>query len=94
MKKEILKKILEKLTPYREMAWDFLLILEESDEEDKDFIDTLYNQILQNIKQIKSKDQLQKIWNELKSIKNKELIENRKDQESLDSLEFLIDNIE
>ena len=94
MKKEILKKILERLTPYREMAWDFLLILEESNEEDKDFIDTLYNQILQNIKQIKSKDQLQKIWNELKSIKDKELIENRKDQESLDSLEFLIDNIE
>lgn len=94
MRKSNLKLILTKLLPYRDLAEEFLLILEETTDEDKDFIDKLYGDIMQNIKEIKSKDQLQKISNELKRIKEKELIEDSKDKQDLEDLESLIDNIE
>ena len=75
MKKETLKLVLTRLQPYRDMAEGFLLILDECKEDDKDLIDNLYNDIVQNIKDIDSKEQLQKISNELKIIKERELIE-------------------
>lgn len=94
MRKETLKLVLTRLQPYRDMAEGFLLILDECKEDDKDLIDNLYNDIVQNIKDIDSKDQLQKISNELKIIKERELIEEWKDKKDIEDLENLISNME
>lgn len=92
MRKDSLKLILTKLKPYRNMAEDFLLMLEES--EDEKLISKLYELIIQNIKQIKSKDQLHRISNELKKIKENESIQDWKDKQDIEELESLIDNME
>ena len=94
MKKDILKKKLEKIKPYRDMASDLLIILDEVDEKNSELIDKLYNKIIENIKKIESKDKLQKISKELKAIRKKELIENKKNKEDIKKIESLIDSIE
>ena len=94
MKKDILKTILEKIKPYRDMASDFLIILDEVDEKNSELIDKLYNKIIENIKKIESKDKLQKISKELKAIRKKELIENKTNKEDIKKIESLIDSIE
>jgi len=93
MKKSLLKAILERISQYRDKAQYFLLMLEESKEEDMVFVDKLYDEIMYNIKQINSKDQLQKISDELKIIKEKELIEEKKSEQELADLESLISSL-
>lgn len=94
MRKETLKLVLTRLQPYRDMAEGFLLILDECNEEDEKLINDLYNDIIQNIKDIDSKEQLQKISNELKIIKERELIEDWKDKRDIEDLENLISNLD
>ena len=94
MKKGILKTILEKIKPYRGMASDFLIILDEVDEKNSELIDKLYNKIIENIRKIESKNKLQKISKELKAIRKKELIENKKNIEDVKKIESLIDSID
>lgn len=94
MRKETLKLVLTRLQPYRDMAEGFLLILDECNEEDEKLINDLYNDIIQNIKDIDSKEQLQKISNELKIIKERELIEDWKDKRDIEDLENLISNMD
>ncbi len=94
MRKETLKLVLTRLQPYRDMAEGFLLILDECNEEDENLVNDLYNDIIQNIKNIDSKEQLQKISNELKTIKERELIEEWKDKKDIEELENLISNMD
>lgn len=94
MRKETLKLVLTRLQPYRDMAEGFLLILDECNEEDEKLINDLYNDIIQDIKDIDSKEQLQKISNELKIIKERELIEDWKDKRDIEDLENLISNLD
>ncbi len=94
MSKETLKLDLTRLQPYRDMAEGFLLILDECNEEDENLVNDLYNDIIQNIKNIDSKEQLQKISNELKTIKERELIEEWKDKKDIEELENLISNMD
>lgn len=94
MKKEILKTILERIEPQREMASYFLLILNEVNKKDKKFINKLYNKIVENIRKIESKDKLRKISKELEIIRKKELNENKKNLEDVKTLEYLINNID
>lgn len=94
MKKEILKTILKRIEPHREMASYFLLILNEVDKKDKKFTNKLYNKIIENIRKIESKDKLRKISKELEIIRKKELNENKKNLEDMKTLEFLINNID
>ena len=93
MKKDILKTILERIKQYRDKAEYFLLMLDECNEDDANFIDKLYNEIVQNIKQIDSEDKLQQIVDELKTIKEMESIEEWKDKEDIEELENLILNM-
>lgn len=93
MKKNFLKRILERIKEYWDQSEYFLLMLDECNEDDGDFIDRLYSEILHNIREIESKDQLQKISDELKKIKEKELVDEWKDQEDIEELENLISNI-
>ena len=90
MKKNFLKRILERIKEYWDQSEYFLLMLDECNEDDGDFIDRLYSEILHNIREIESKDQLQKISDELKKIKEKELVDEWKDQEDIEELENLI----
>jgi hypothetical protein len=72
MRKKLLKTILEKLVPYRDMAEDFIIILDECKEEDQEFIDNLSNEIVKGIRAIKSREKLKKISKEIKKIKREE----------------------
>ncbi|MBO7504639.1 hypothetical protein J6T66_00210 [bacterium] len=66
---------MERIKEYWDQSEYFLLMLDECNEDDGDFIDRLYSEILHNIREIESKDQLQKISDELKKIKEKELVD-------------------
>ena len=61
MRKNLLKTVLEKLIPYRNMAKDFLLILEECEEDEQEFIDKLSNEIIQGIKRNHTRNKKNKI---------------------------------
>ena len=93
MRKSLLKTVLERLVPYRDMARDFLIILRECKEEDQEFIDGLCNEIVKGIREIKSKENLKKISKEIKRIKREEEAELWKSKKDLEELENLIDNI-
>lgn len=94
MRKNLLKTVLEKLIPYRDMAKDFLIILDECEEDEQEFIDKLSNEIIQGIKKIKSREKIDKISREIKKLKRKEESELWKSKKDLDDLENLINNIE
>ena len=94
MRKNLLKTVLEKLIPYRNMAKDFLLILEECEEDEQEFIDKLSNEIIQGIKKIKSREKIDKISREIKKLKRKEEFELWKSKKDLENLENLINSIE
>ena len=66
---QVLKKILEALIPYWEMAEWFLLILNE--EWNNDLKENLYQNIIKEIKNINSKTQQENIKNTLKNLKEK-----------------------
>lgn len=68
-KKETLQKILEALIPYRDMAEWFLLLINE--EQNDELIENLYQEILKNMKNIKSKGQEEKIKAALQKLKEK-----------------------
>lgn len=94
MRKNLLKTVLEKLIPYRDMAKDFLLMLEECEEDEQEFIDKLSNEIMQGIKKIKSREKIDKISREIKKLKRKEESELWKSKKDLENLENLINSIE
>lgn len=94
MSKKLLKTVLEKLVPYRDMAKDFLIILDECEEEDQEFIDRLSNEIVKGIRAIKSREKLKKISKEIKKIKKEEDAELWKSKKDLDELEILINNMD
>lgn len=93
MKKETLKLVLTKLEPYRNMAEDFLLILEECWEEDQELVNKLSSEIVQCIKKIKSKEQIKKITKEISKIKKREEVEIWRSKKDLEELENLINEI-
>ena len=68
-KKQALQKILEALVPYWDMAEWFLLLLQEGNDE---LMLVLYDTIGKEIKNIKNKNQRQKINKALQEIKLKE----------------------
>ena len=68
-KKETLKKILEALIPYRDMAEWFLLLLKE--EWNEKLKEDLYQEILKEIRNINSKSQQENIKNALEKLKEK-----------------------
>ena len=68
-KKETLKKVLEALIPYRDMAEWFLLLLNEDWNED--LKEELYQEILKQIKEIKSSSQQEKIKKAINQLKEK-----------------------
>ena len=72
-KKETLKKILEALVPYRELAQWFLLLLKE--DWNDEIKENLYQIIINEIRQIKDENKIKKIKKSLKIIKEKELKE-------------------
>ena len=90
-RKQILQKILKALVPYRDMANDFLVILEECNDEDEELINKLYLDITENIKIINSKDQIQKISKELRNIQEKELMGRKEEEQYVENLLSLID---
>lgn len=73
------------------MAQDFLAMLREYREEDEELVNKLYIDMCENIKKIKSKDQLQKISSEIKGIKEREMEEKKGEEEYLENLLDLID---
>ena len=75
------------------MAEWFLLMLEE-DEDDEELITNLKKLIIPNIKKIEDKNQKQKIANQLKTLKNKESMENIATKKDLKELEDLISGLE
>lgn len=68
-KKEILQKILEALIPYRNMAEWFLLLLNEDWNEG--LKEELYQEILKQIKEIKSSSQQEKLKKAINQLKEK-----------------------
>jgi len=68
-KRQALQKILEALTPYREMAEWFLLLLTE--EWNDEIGEKLYQEILKEIKKINSGTQQEKIKSALEKLKEK-----------------------
>ena len=93
MRKETLKLVLTKLKPYRDMAEMFLLILEECEEEDQEFVDKLRGEIVQGIRKIESREEIRKITMEIEKIKEKEEVEIRRSKKDLEELENLINDI-
>lgn len=68
-KKETLKKVLETLIPYRNMAEWFLLLLNE--DWNDDLKEELYQEILKQIKEIKSSSQQEKVKKAINQLKEK-----------------------
>lgn len=91
-KKEILEEILEKLIPYRDMAeWFLLLIREDWNEKLKE---DLYQEILKQMRNIKSKTQQDKIKWALKKLKEKaEATTKADEEEAAQMLNDFLDNI-
>ena len=87
-KKQILKKILTALVPYRELAEWFLMLVDENG--DEKLLNVLYTTIYNEIKNINNEKDIKNIKTALKKIKEKEDNENNKEWEYLENL---IDNI-
>ena len=87
-KKQALQKILEALIPYWDMAEWFLLILNE--EWNNELKENLYQNIINEIKNINNKKNRNNIKQALKNIQKKEYLEKQKENEYL---EDLINNI-
>lgn len=83
-KKETLKKILEALIPYRDLAEWFLLLTEKT--KDEELINALYELICNQIKSIKDENKRKSINKALKQIKEKEEEENEGNNEYLENL--------
>ena len=88
LKKETLQKILEALIPYWDLVEGFLLLLKS--DIDENIIDSLYETIESEIKNINNENDRNNIKNVLKKIKEQELKENEKEDKYL---EDLINNI-
>lgn len=69
-KKIVLSKILRKILPYRNLAKWFLLLVEESD--DQNVIDNLYTTIIFQIKSIKWKKEKEILTTALQELREKE----------------------
>lgn len=91
-KTKILQKILEAIIPYREPAkWFLLLIQEDGNDELKE---KLYQEILQQIRNISSKTQQENIKKALKALKKKSNKTIKKDQDEAEKmLNDFINNI-
>lgn len=68
-KKETLQKILNALIPYWEPAEGFLLLLNE--EWNDELLEKVYQEIMKQFKEIKSKDQQENIKNALQKLKER-----------------------
>ena len=97
IKSSVLRKILIELIPVWEPAKWFLLLLNEIEKSESctNLVERLYQQILQNIRAIKSKDQQDQIKTALKRLKEKSELTIQSDQEEAEHMldEFFIDNI-
>ncbi len=83
-KKELLKIILTKLVPYRNLSSWFLILLEN--DADWNLSDSLYPIICKEIKNIKDKEAIEKINVQLKKIKEAELDSEQFDEWFFDDL--------
>ena len=91
-KKQSLKKILEALIPYWEIAEWFLLILNE--EWNNELIENLYKKIINEIKNINSKTQQENIKNVLQKLKKKSEQTTKTDKDEAEKmLDNFIDNV-
>ena len=91
-KKEILEEILEKLIPYRDMAEWFLLLTREDWNEKLQ--EDLYQEILKQMRNIKSKTQQDKIKWALKKLQEKaETTTKADEEEAAQMLNDFLDNI-
>ncbi len=91
-RKQALQKILEALVPYWDMAEWFLLLLQEWWNDN--LIEQLYKQIINEIKNIKTKSKQEKIKKALKSLKQKSDRTIKEDEEWAEQLlNDFIDNI-
>ena len=97
IKASVLRKILTELTPVWEPAKWFLLLLNEmeKDERSSNLVEKSYQEILQNIRTIKSKDQQDQIKTALERLKEKSELTTLSDQEEAEHMldDFFIDNI-
>ncbi len=92
-RKKLLLLILEKLTPYRELAEGFLLLVQES--EDQEFISQLYSLLISQIKAIKSCETKEALKTAIQKLKEKEKALQKKENEEADKLfNDLLDTIE
>ena len=91
-KKQALQKILESLIPYRDMAEWFLLILQEGWNDE--LKENLYENIIEEIKNINSKTQQENIKNALQKLKEKSEQTTKADEEDAEKmLDDFINNI-
>lgn len=91
-KQQTLKKILEALIPYRDMAEWFLLILQE--EWNDELKENLYKIIIEEIRNINSKTQQENIKNTLQKLKKESEQTTRADEEDAENmLDDFISNI-
>lgn len=87
-KKELIKKVLEALIPYRNMAEWFLIILQN--EWNNEIKETLFENIINEIKNINNENDRNKIKSTLEKIKEQE---NKEKEEEWKYLDELINNI-
>ncbi len=87
-KKELIKKVLEALIPYRNMAEWFLIILQN--EWNDEIKETLFENIINEIKNINNENDRNKIKSTLEKIKEQE---NKEKEEEWKYLDELINNI-
>ena len=91
-KKQALQNILEALIPYRDMAKWFLLILQEGWNDE--LKENLYENIIEEIKNINSKTQQENIKNALQKLKEKSEQTTKADEEDAEKmLDDFINNI-
>ena len=97
IKASVLRKILTELIPVWEPAKWFLLLLNEmeKDERSSNLVEKLYQQILQNIRAIKSKDQQDQINTAIQKLKERSELATQEDQEEAEQIldDLFIDNI-
>ena len=97
IKASVLRKILTELIPVWEPAKWFLLLLNEmeKDERSSNLVERLYQQILQNIRAIKSKDQQDQINTAIQKLKERSELATQEDQEEAEQIldDLFIDNI-
>lgn len=92
-KKQTLKKILETLIPYWDMAEWFLLILNENWNDE--LKENLYKHIIKEIKSVNSKTQQENIKNALQKLKEKSELVMKSDEDDAEKiLDDFINNLD